>query len=69
MRQIKANGAKGPKLNAIQPAVTTIKGAAAYLAVSPRSVQNYIRLGALKAVKIGGAVRIPRHQLEEIVGA
>jgi hypothetical protein len=69
--QNKANRATKSKRRQqnLEPAVTTIQGAAAFLAVSPRAVHNYIKLGAVKAVKIGGAVRIARRHLEELVGA
>jgi excisionase family DNA binding protein len=62
-----ANRCKSRKEPPLEPAVTTIQGAASFLAVSPRAVHNYIKQGAVKAVKIGGAVRIPRRHLEELV--
>jgi excisionase family DNA binding protein len=68
--QNEANGAlhrKTQQGDNLEPAVTTIRGAASFLAVSPRAVHNYIKQGELKAVRIGGAVRIPRRHLEELI--
>jgi len=65
--QIHASGASPRQKDEPQAAVTTIRGAARFLVLSPRAIQNYIRSGKLKAVRIGGAVRIPLKQLEELV--
>lgn len=68
--QTKANGATNRRRrqgSELKPAVTTIRGAAAFLAASPRAVHNYIKQGELKAVKIGHLVRIPLQHLEELV--
>lgn len=50
------------------PGVFTIRGAAHYLAVAPRTIHHYIRREILPAVKIGGATRIPRKAVERLIG-
>jgi len=58
---------KDQQENELQAAVTTIRGAAKFLSLSPRAIQNYIRSGKIKAFKIGGAVRVPLKPLRELV--
>lgn len=52
------------------PAALTIPAAANYLSVSPRTVYDLMRSGALSAFRIGprqGAVRISRAELDRYI--
>ena len=48
-----------------KPVVYTVKEVADILKVSTRTVKRMIKRGDIKAVKLGGTVRIRREALEE----
>jgi len=52
-----------------RPVVYTIREVADILKVSVRTVQRMIRRGDIRAVKIGGSVRIPKEALDEVLGS
>ena len=51
------------------PKLTTIRGAAAALQLTTRSVHNLLKRGQLQSVKIGGARRIPVAELLKLAGS
>ena len=44
----------------------TVKDVARMLKVSPTTVRRHIKSGKLKAVKVGGAVRVPEETLNDL---
>jgi excisionase family DNA binding protein len=51
-----------------QTPLITIADAAAFFAVSKRTIFNWIKGGLLAAKKIGGVVRIRRADVEKLIG-
>lgn len=61
-------GSSGRAVRVADPALLTMKEAAAYLRVSTRTVQRRIKDGHLQAVRMGRCVRIERRALEQALG-
>jgi len=60
-------GTARPEYGSNDPALLTINEAAAYLRVSPRTLQRQVKDGQLPVVRIGRSVRIERVELEHLL--
>lgn len=66
---MKRNGTKRQATAPEDAVAVTMADAGRMLALSPRTIQNMIRDGRIRAVRLGRAVRVPIDEVRRVGGA